>query len=54
MIVYFVFKLRIFLTIGNTNDVCYFVLKMFVMMRNTNNVWFLCLMSFTLLYFIVI
>ena len=54
MIVYFVFELRIFLTIGSTNDVCYFVLKMFVIMGSTSNVWFLYLMSFTLLYFIII
>ena len=35
---YFVLELRIFVIIGNTNDVCYFVLKMFVMMESTSDV----------------
>ena len=33
MSVYFVLELRIFVMVGNTNDVCYFVLEMFVMME---------------------
>ena len=38
MNVYFVLKLIIFVMMGNTNNVCYFVLKMFVMMGNTSDV----------------
>ena len=32
MFIYFVLEFRIFVMMGNTNDVCYFVLEMFVMM----------------------
>ena len=42
-------QFRIFVMMGNTNDVCYFVLEMFVIMGNISNV----LMLFTLLYFII-
>ena len=35
MSVYFVSKLRIFVMMGSTNDVCYFILEMFVMTGNT-------------------
>ena len=38
MTVYFVLELRIFVMIGSTNVVCYFVLEMFVMMGNTSDV----------------
>ena len=38
MSVYFVLELRIFLMMGSTNDVCYFVLEMFVMIGNTSDV----------------
>ena len=42
MSVYFVLELRIFVTIGSTNGVCYFYLffffEMFVMMGNTSDV----------------
>ena len=38
MSVYFILKLRIFVMMGNSNDVCYFVLEMFVMMRSTSDV----------------
>ena len=38
MSVYFILELRIFVTMENINDVCYFVLKMFVMMKSTSNV----------------
>ena len=53
MSVYFILELRIFVMMGNTNGVCYFVLEMFVMMRNTSDIRFLCFMSFPLLYFII-
>ena len=33
MSVYFVLELRIFVMMGNTNIVCYFVLEIFVMME---------------------
>ena len=38
MSVYFILKLRIFVMMGNSNDVCYFGLEMFVMMRSTSDV----------------
>ena len=38
MNVYFVLELRIFMMIGNINDVYYFVLEMFVMMGSTSDV----------------
>ena len=38
MSVYFVLELKIFVMIGSTNDVFYFVLEMFMIMRNTNDV----------------
>ena len=48
--IYFVLELRIFVIMGSTNDVCFFVLKMFVMIENTSDFLFLCLMTF---YFIL-
>ena len=38
MSISFVLELRIFVTMGSTNGVCYFVLEMFVMMENTSDV----------------
>ena len=38
MSVYFVLKLRIFVIMKNTNDVCFFGLEMFVMMGSTSDV----------------
>ena len=38
MSVYFVLKLRIFVMIGNINDVCYFILEMFVMIGSTSDI----------------
>ena len=38
MSVYFVFELKIFVMMGNTNDVCFFVLEIFVMMGSTRDV----------------
>ena len=38
MSVYFVLELRIFVIMGSTNDVYYFVLEMFVMMKSNNDV----------------
>ena len=38
MSVYFVLELIIFVMMGSTNDVCYFVLKMFLIMRNISDV----------------
>ena len=38
MSVYFVLELIIFVMMGNTNGVCYFVVEMFVMMGNTSDV----------------
>ena len=38
MSIYFVLELRIFVMMGSTNVVCYFVLEMFVMMGNTSDV----------------
>ena len=53
MSVYFVSELRIFVIMGSTNDVCYFVFEMFVIMGSTGDVLLLCLMFFILLYFII-
>ena len=36
--VYFVLELRIFVMMGNNNDVCYFFLEMFVIMGSTIDV----------------
>ena len=38
MSVYFVLELIIFVIMGSTNGVIYFVLKMFLIMRNTSDV----------------
>ena len=38
MSVDFALELRIFVMMGSSNDVCYFVLKMFVMIENINDV----------------
>ena len=38
MSVYFVLELIIFVMMGSTNGVIYFVLKMFLIMRNTSDV----------------
>ena len=38
MSVDFALELRIFVIMGITNDVCYFILKMFVMIKNINDV----------------
>ena len=38
MSVYFVLELIIFVIIGSTNGIYYFVLEMFVMMGNTSDV----------------
>ena len=35
MSIYFILRLKIYVMIGSTNDICYFILKMFVIMRNT-------------------
>ena len=38
MSVYFVLELIIFVMMGNTNGVCYFVVEMFVMIGNISDV----------------
>ena len=38
MSIYFVLELSIFVMMGSTNDVCYFVLELFVIMGSTFDV----------------